>query len=263
MIYLPAEIVQHLSDLGLKKYKTPLSKLILLGILAGIYISMAGLLSTMAAAGLNGWSEDNPILPKLVSGITFPIGLMLVVLVGAELFTGNTLYLMPATLQGRIPRTYFVHNWFVVYIANFIGALLFGYFLVYQAGVMKSPFYTDYLTHLAEYKVSLSWWQVFLRGIGANWLVCLAVWLGFTSQSMTGRLIGMWWPIMTFVVLGFEHSVANMFYIPTAIMHGAEVGWSEMVLHNLIPSTLGNIIGGAVCVGMCYYYLYPSKASDI
>lgn len=252
----PYEVNEQLCQLGIKKWQTPIPKLILLGMLAGIYISMGGLLSTLVASGMGACSAGNPILPKLLAGLTFPLGLMLVVLVGGELFTGNTAYLMPATLSGDISRTYFLRNWAIVYVSNFVGALLFDYFIVYQTGVFSHADMLAYLHQLAEYKVSLPWWKVFYRGIGANWLVCLAVWMCFSSRGMAGRLLGLWWPVMAFVVMGFEHSIANMFYIPSAILYGAEVAWTDFLLRNLVPATLGNIVGGSLLVGCAYAYLY-------
>lgn len=258
----PYEVIDTVRQMGVKKYKTPLAKLVLLGLLAGIYIAMGGLLSTLAASGVGGWAAANPILPKLLAGATFPLGLMLVVLVGAELFTGNTAYLMPATLRGDIPPYYFLRNWAVVYVANFVGALFFDYFIAYQTNVFSLPEMQSYLTHLAEYKLSQPWWQVFWRGVGANWLVCLAVWLGFASRGVPGRMLGIWFPVMAFVTMGFEHSIANMYYIPTAMFYGADVSWTSFVVDNLIPSTLGNILGGAVFVGCVYTYLYGDKSKN-
>lgn len=252
----PYDVVQITCAMAQKKYHTPFLKLFVLGMLAGIYIAMGGLLSSMAAGGLAGVGAENPFLPKLVSGMTFPVGLLMVILVGAELFTGNTAYLMPATLKGSIPRTYFLRNWGIVYVANLVGALLFDYFLVYQTDVLHVEAYHHYITHVAEYKVSLPWYQVFLRGIGANWMVCLAVWLGFSSKSMLGQLVGIWWPVMAFVAIGFEHSIANMFYIPTGMLYGADVTTSQFLFDNLFPSTLGNIVGGGIFVGCLYGYFF-------
>ncbi|MCI6642829.1 MAG: formate/nitrite transporter family protein [Alloprevotella sp.] len=260
MINTPYDVVQKTCAMALKKYHTPTIKLFVLGMLAGVYIAMGALLSSMAAGGLAGIGETNPIVPKLVSGMTFPVGLLLVILVGAELFTGNTAYLMPATIKGTVPRTYFLKNWGIVYVANLAGALLFDYFLVYQADMLHHEAYHHYITHIAEYKTSLPWEQVFLRGIGANWMVCLAVWLGFSSKSMAGQVMGIWWPVMAFVAIGFEHSVANMFYIPTGMMYGANVSISDFICNNLIPSTLGNIVGGGLLVGCLYGYFYKNEA---
>lgn len=260
MIHSPTDVLELTRSLSVKKYQTPLGRLFVLGVLAGAYISIGGLLSTMAAAGLAEIGASNPIIPKLIAGMTFPVGLMLVVLVGAELFTGNTAYLIPATLRGDIPKTYFLRNWAIVYLANLVGALLFDYLLVYRAGILDSPIYASYIVQVAEAKVGLSYEQAFLRGIGANWLVCLAVWLGFSSRDMLGRLVGLWWPVMAFVTIGLEHSIANMFYLPTGMLYGANVSIGEAIWHNLLPSTLGNIVGGAGLVGGLYAWLYSREA---
>lgn len=259
MINTPQEVVELTRSMAIKKYKTPTLRLMLLGLLAGVYIAMGGLLSLMTSAGVAGLGEANPFLPKLLSGATFPVGLMLVMLVGAELFTGNTAYLMPATLRGDVPRYYWLKNWSIVFVSNFVGAFLFDYLLVYRTGVLAPEVYQHYLHHIAEYKVGQTMEQIFLKGIGANWMVCLAVWLGFSARDMLGRLVGIWWPVMAFVAIGFEHSVANMFYIPTAILYGAPVGWGDFLLRNLLPATLGNIVGGAVFVGMAYAYIMKGK----
>lgn len=258
----PYQVQDLLVAMGVKKYQTPLPKLVLLGLLAGIYIAMGGLLSTLAASGTAGLGAENPILPRLLAGATFPLGLMLVVLVGAELFTGNTAYLMPATLRGDIPRTYFLRNWLVVYLANFAGALLFDYFIVYQTGVLSPEAFQSYILKVATAKVSQPWWQVFWRGVGANWLVCLAVFLGLSGRSMAGRLMGIWWPVMAFVAMGFEHSIANMFYLPSAMLYGSEVSWTAFLIDNLVPATLGNIVGGALLVGCAYAYIYGAPKNQ-
>lgn len=250
------EVLELVRQMGIKKYHTPLPKLILLGLLAGVYVAMGGVTSTFAASGVDGWAASNPILPKLLAGATFPLGLLLVVLVGAELFTGNTAYLVPATMRGDIPRSYWIKNWLIVYLANFTGACLFSYFLVYQTQILNYPEKLHYLFHLVEHKLELSFAEAFWRGVGANWFVCLAVWLGLSSKTMSGRVMGLWFPVMAFVLLGFEHSIANMFYVPTAIFYGADIAWGDFLLNNLLPSTLGNIVGGALCVGTCYSYLY-------
>lgn len=259
MLNTPYDIIAHVRELGVKKYRTSIPKLIVLGILAGCYIGMGCLLASYSASGLGDLARMSPILPKLLAGATFPLGLMLVVLLGAELFTGNTAYLIPATIAGDIPRGYFLKNWFIIYLSNFLGALAFSYFLAYETHVLSSSEAINYLYHQAEVKLNLSFSEAFWRGVGANWLVCLAVWLGFSSRSMLGRLAGIWWPVMAFVTLGFEHSVANMFYIPTAIFYGYDTGLGDFILNNLLPSTVGNITGGALFVGVVYTLLFRSN----
>lgn len=262
MIHTPHEVIAATEQQALKKYQMPISRLVLLGVLAGAYIAVGGLLATMASAGTMGLGENNPFIPKLLGAMLFPLGLMLVVLVGAELFTGNTATLVPATLRGEIPRTYFIKNWVLVYASNLVGALLVSYLIAYRTGILEGEVYTAYLHRLAEAKVSLSWEQVFWRGVGANWLVCLAVWLGLSSRDMLGRLVGLWWPVMAFVAIGLEHSIANMHIIPTAIFYGADVSWASFVWDNLIPATLGNIVGGALLVGMAYTYASRGVSSS-
>lgn len=261
MIYTPQEVLTATEQQARKKYLTPTPRLVLLGVLAGAYIAVGGLLATMASAGMMGLGETNPFIPKLLGAMLFPLGLILVVLVGAELFTGNTATLIPATLRGEVPRSYFVKNWAIVYVSNLVGALLLSYLIAYRTGILQGEVYTSYLCRVAEAKVSLSWEQVFWRGVGANWLVCLAVWLGLSSRGMLGRLVGLWWPVMAFVAIGLEHSIANMHIIPTAIFYGADVSWVSFVWNNLIPATLGNIVGGALLVGAAYTYASRSASS--
>lgn len=255
MMNSPHDVLQLTLEMSRKKWKTPTNKLFVLAMMAGGYIALGGLFSVMVAANVGDWAISNPFLPKLLAGITFPVGLVLVSLVGAELFTGNTAYLMPATLRGEVPRYYFLRNWGIVYLGNLVGSLFVDLLLVYGAD-MLNPRQIEYLMHTAEYKTDLDWYVVFLRGIGANWMVCLAVWLGLASQTMLGRIVGIWIPITAFVVIGFEHSVANMFYIPTGMLYGADVSVWSMVWNNLIPSTLGNMVGGTLLVGALYSWLY-------
>lgn len=262
MLNTPEEVIGITRRLAIKKYKTPLRRFVLLGILAGAYIAMGGLLSTLCAAGLGGLGADNPMLPRLVAGMTFPVGLMLVVLVGGELFTSNAAYLLPAAIRGDIPRAYVGYSWAIIYLANLLGALLFDYLLVYLPGILEAEPYRSYIMHAAEHKVDLPWLTVLLRGVGANWMVCLAVWLALSARSMLGRLIGIWWPVMAFVAIGYEHSIANMYYIPTGYLYGGSLTLVDFLWGNLLPATLGNLIGGALFVGAAYAYLYSGRTAE-
>lgn len=244
---------------ALKKSKTPFSKLVVLSLLGGIYIALGGLLSLFVAYGSPELTAFAPSVTKLIAGALFPIGLMLIVLVGAELFTGNTMYLVVGARRGVISWRYLLYNWGIVYVGNMVGALLFSYFLVHLTGLVAEEPLRSVVQGIAYGKVSYGWMVVFLKGIGANWLVCLALMLGFSAKDMLGRLVGIWWPVMAFVTLGFEHSVANMFYFPIAMMSGAEVGVWEAIWNNLIPATLGNIVGGGLFVGALYSWMYGEK----
>lgn len=253
-------MIAQVVRIGVAKHRVSTFKYILLGLLAGAYIAFGGLLSTMATAGIGGIGLDNPFVPRLLGAMLFPIGLIFVILVGAELFTGNTAMLIPAAVQRQIPRLFVLKHWLIVFLANCLGAVLFDYFIVYCSDILRAPHLHAFIVKAAENKVSMPWGVVFVRGIGANWLVCLAVWLAHSSRSMLGKMAGAWWPIMAFVAIGFEHSIANMYFMPSGIFYGAEVTWSQVIFNNLIPSALGNAVGGALFVGGLYQYIYGVRA---
>lgn len=261
-LFAPAEVILQTEGMALKKYKTPFLKLSLLAVLGGIYIAMGGFLSVVMGYGIPGISEASPAIGKFLSGAFFPLGLILIILVGGELFTGNTSYLIPAARRGIIPWRYVPYNWVVVYFGNLVGALLFSFFFIHLTGMLSSEPWLGAIQRIGVGKVSQPWGVIFLKGIVANWLVCLAVWLGLSSKNMLGRLVGIWLPVMAFVTLGYEHSIANMFYLPMAMMSGADITVGAAVWNNLIPATLGNIVGGALFVGLVYSWLYSQKRGE-
>lgn len=254
----PSRVIEIAMSAAEAKLRLPLGQLVVSGILAGAYIAIGGTLSLVVGYGFPELTAGNPALQRLLSGAMFPLGLILVVLAGAELFTGNNAVLMPGLLGRRYGVGGVVRNWTIVYLSNFIGALFFGYVMVYLSGILPE-LWQRAVVGIAETKTSLPWGQVFLRGIGANWLVCLAVWLGLASQSVAGKFIGLWFPVMCFVALGYEHSIANMFFIPLGMMYGADVSVGSFVVDNLIPATLGNIVGGALFVGCAYWFVAGNK----
>ena len=258
-----AETLAAAEQAALTKTKLGTRKTLVLAALAGAYIAMGGTLSLLVGYGFAQAAAGNPGLQKLLSGAMFPLGLILVVLAGAELFTGNNAVLIPGALGRRYPWKAVARNWALVYLGNFAGALLFAYFFVYLTGVAASEPWNEAIRNIALAKVSMPCHVVLLKGIGANWLVCLAVWLGMCSRGAAGKILGLWFPVMCFVAIGYEHSIANMFFIPLGMMQGAEVGWGEFIGRNLIPATLGNIAGGAVFVGGLYWYVYGTgKAKE-
>ena len=250
----PAEIVDAAEKSGIQKANRNTRGTLVLGFLAGVYISMGGLLSVIVGYGFPEIASANPGIQRLLSGSMFPVGLILVIFAGAELFTGNNATLMPGVLDRKFGWGRLLRNWSLVWISNFAGALFFSYFLVYLTGVMNADPWHSAIIGVAEAKAGLPWHVVFLKGIGANWLVCLAVWLGLSCRSAAGKMIGIWFPVMCFVAIGFEHSIANMFFIPSGIFQGANVGWGAMLWDNLIPATLGHIVGGAFFAGTAYWY---------
>ena len=255
----PAEIVAQAERAALNKISLSFPRTLVAAMLAGIYIAMGGLLSLLIGYGFPEWTAGNPGLQKLLSGCMFPLGLILVVLAGAELFTGNNAVLIPGFMKKKYGIMPILKNWTIVYIGNFIGAIFFVYIMVWCTGIVDADPWKSAIVQIAQAKVNMSGWVVFLKGIGANWLVCLAVWLGFSAHSTAGKMMGLWFPVMCFVAIGYEHSIANMFFIPLGMLQGAAISWSDFILANLIPATFGNIVGGALFVGCIYSYLYTKR----
>jgi len=256
---LPKDIVQAVNTAGMVKARMGIEKTLVMGFLAGAFIAFGGFLAIMVGGGTPGIKSINPGLQKFLFGGTFPVGLMLVVIAGSELFTGNTAISVPGVLSGRISWLAWLRNMFLSYTGNLIGSLFIAFFLAYLTGLLASEPWLSFTMAVAEGKVNQGFWRLFLKGIGCNWLVCLSIWLALASEEAAGKILGIWFPIMAFVTLGFEHSVANMFFIPLGIYYGADVTWTQFFIINLIPVTLGNIVGGSFFVGAVYWYVYEFK----
>lgn len=264
----PAEISESLVSLGIKKTKHPIGKLILLGVLAGAYIGFAGHLATSISTGWHIGGEDVFLgIKKFMSGSVFAIGLMLVLIVGAELFTGNCL--MPVALyEKKITLKDMLKNWGIVWISNFAGALILAGMIAGLSGLLDGEL-GETAVKIAAAKSGLTAVQMFVRGILANWIVCIAVLMCIAAKDITGKILGIFFPIMGFVMAGFEHSIANMYLIPVGlIVKSAHLGADAYPALNLINCfksimivTAGNIVGGAVFVATAYHYLYVKKGS--
>lgn len=272
---MPAEITDCTIQAAESKAAGSIGKLMVLGILAGAFIAFAAEGSNMAAFNLLSRPETYG-LGKALAGAIFGTGLMLVVLAGGELFTGNTL-MLAAVLDRKITVGKMLRNWGIVYLGNFIGSILIAYMMA-NSGLFACG--ADGLgavtLKIAVYKVGLSFTEGFFLGIMCNWLVCLAVWIAAGAETMAGKILAIFFPIWLFITSGFEHSVANMYYIPAGILAKANpvfgeilgisqevlhsLNWGSFLVNNLIPVTLGNIVGGGVFVGMAYWYAYK-KAS--
>lgn len=255
----PKEVADAALNIGVAKVKVSnnqVARLSALAMLAGVYIALGGVLSLIVGFGFPGVTSENPALQKLLSGCVFPLGLILVVVLGAELFTGNNALLIPAFMQRKCSAMEVARNWTLVYLGNFVGALIFTYFMVYCCGLTAVEPYHSAIVNIASAKVSMPWLTVFLKGIGDNWCVCLAVWLALSGRTLIEKMAGCWFPVMAFVALGYEHSIANMFFIPLGMMEGADVGVWESVWRSFIPATLGNIVGGALLVGAVHARLH-------
>ncbi len=258
----PAETLAASIDVACKKidntHRHPW-RLFLAAVAAGAFIAIGGILSLIVGFGFPGLTAANPSVCKLLAGMMFPIGLILVVVLGAELFTGNNAMLIPAYMQRQYSLAAVINNWTIVYIGNFVGAVGFTYLLVYLAGLTSSDPWHSSIIGIGMAKTSMQWGVVLVKGIGANWFVCLGVWLALSGHSLLEKAFGCWLPVMAFVVLGYEHCIANMFYLPLAMMEGAPISVWECVWSNLIPATLGNIIGGAIFVGCLHWYLHRPR----
>lgn len=252
----PAEIAAFAVDSGVTKAKLPLAKMLILGFLAGAFIALGFLLDIRVSAQIpTPWAGFATFLGAAV----FPVGLVLVVLAGAELVTGNMMSVAMAAFARRISVARLVYNWVVITIANFIGALFVAYLFGHVVGLTASGAFLEKTLAIAQSKLSAPFWPAFFSAIGCNWLVCLAVWLAYGAQDFAGKILGIWFPIMAFVAIGFQHVVANMFVIPAAIFEGGAT-WGAY-LGNFVPVWLGNAVGGAVFVGAAYWFAYLKEAS--
>lgn len=261
-------------SVGVAKATSPWITVLILGILAGAYIGFGGLLSTTVTFDMaSKWGIG---FTKILGGASFSVGLMLVVIAGAELFTGNNL-MVSSVLSREISFHTMLKRWGVVFFANFIGSILVA-LLFYFSGLWKTAdgALGVAAVKVAYMKVTLSFSEALWRGIGCNWLVCLAVWMALASRQTIGKIFAIFFPITAFVAIGFEHSVANMYFIPAGILlrYGAsltglegmdlsQLNFINFLWKNLLPVTIGNIIGGAVFVGMSYWgaYLKPAAKS--
>eukprot|EP00879_Flechtneria_rotunda_P001112 GHRR01001254.1.p1 GENE.GHRR01001254.1~~GHRR01001254.1.p1 ORF type:complete len:333 (+),score=143.33 GHRR01001254.1:110-1108(+) len=239
----PAEAYQYVAKDGAKKAAMSPFKTFVMALYAGAYIAFGGFLGLAVVNGCPALVQSNPGLAKLLFALVFPVGLTLNTLHGTELFTGNTMKLPAAIYEGKTNLNGLIKNWFWSYSGNFVGSLLFVAAVV-ASGVLTAG--ASYPIKTAVAKASLPWAQAFIRAVMANWLVCMAVWSSGAASSLPGKVMGIWPPIAAFVAIGLEHSVANMFLIPLGIALGADITFSHFLTNNLVPVTLGNIVGGLV-----------------
>ncbi len=248
----PVEIANTIVSINEKRGDLKTKHCFLLGIMAGIFIGLGGLGNIIATQTLDNIDLG---LAKLLGATVFPVGLMFVVIAGGELFTGNNLMTL-AVAKSKTTKLKLLRNWLLVYIANFIGALLLA-ILLYYSGILEGNSAIKAIS-IAESKVNIVFYQAFIRGRLCNIIVTLAVWMATGAQDIISKIFACWFPIMLFVLCGFEHSVANMFFIPMGMMLGANISILELIL-NLTFVTLGNLLGGAVFVPLMYYNAYLKK----
>lgn len=248
--YTPKEIAEQAINAGDKKSRLPLSSMLILGFMAGAFVALGFLLDIHVIASL---PKDWGSLSTFLGAAVFPLGLILTLLAGGELLTGNMMTLPMAWFAKRISIQSVLHNWLVITLANFLGAVAVAYCFGHVVGLTEGKFLAKTVA-VAEAKVSQPFLPAFISAIGCNWLVCLAVWLNFASRDTIGKILGIWFPVMAFVAIGFQHVVANMFVVPAAIFAGA-LSWAEY-LPNFVAVFLGNAVGGALFVGLGYFLAY-------
>jgi formate/nitrite transporter len=263
------------STIGVGKATSPWLTVFVLGILAGSYIGFGGLLSTAVTFDLA--AKMGIGFTKIMAGSAFSLGLILVVIAGAELFTGNNL-MVSSVMSREITLNSMSKRWSAVYVANFIGSIVLA-LIFHLSGLWKTGngALGASAVSIAFAKVNLGFIEALMRGIGCNWLVCLAVWMALAARQTIGKIFAIFFPIMGFVAIGFEHCIANMYFIPAGIFlnHWAGIpapalydpsslGWISFLWKNLLPVTIGNIIGGGLFVGMSYWgaYLRSSQSTQ-
>ncbi len=261
-------------EMGVAKTEMEASRLFVLAILAGAFISLGALFSTVVTAG----AGSSPGVSRLVGGVVFSLGLVLVVVGGAELFTGNTLVIM-AFASRRVRLVRLLRNWGIVYVGNAVGAVATAMLVVLSRRLEAGDGSIGLRAlDIATVKADLAIPDAFFSGILANSLVCLAVWLSMSARSVTDKVIAVVPPVAAFVAAGFEHSIANMYFVPVALFHRLlakaafwettaasadsyrSITWPRFVTRNLLPVTLGNIVGGALLVGLTYWFVYLRPA---
>lgn len=262
MAILPhPQLIAKVIGIGCDKTSVPFIRLAVLSVMAGAFVALGGILSVAIGFGIPEIASANPGLQKLLSALTFPVGLFLIVLFGGELFTGNNAVLIPGCANRHFGILSVIKNWLVVWGFNFVGALAFTYFFVYVSGLTANEPYHTAIISIAQSKAALPVTTAFVKGIAANWCVCLAVWLCLMVESLPAKFLACWIPVGAFVALGYEHSIANMFFIPAGMLEGADIDMAAL-FHNLIPVTIGNIAGGALLVGILFSRLHSAKGKQ-
>ena len=242
------QTVHEMSIAGDTKSKIGLGQILVLGFLASIYLTFATTLAVVCATTIATVS-----VKKLVMGVVFPVGLIAIIIGGAELYTGNAMVPPVAAMSGRTGWGGVAYNWVGSYVGNFIGGLFGACLIIHLTHILGDPFLVT-VKKIAYGKVSHPWWENFWRGLACVWLVDLAVYLAGRVKEAPAKFFLIWFPTMTFFAIGFEHSIVNMFIIPAGIMAGAPITWGQFLWNNLVPVTLGNTVAGLFMVGMIYWY---------
>lgn len=254
----PAEIVDYAEESSLASVRMDRPRMLTRAVLGGAFLGLGGLLATVVAGGALELGEANPGLQKLLFGAVFPLGFIAVVLTGADLFTSDCATFTVSLYRRSMSAMAATRTLLLSYTGNFAGAVAAALVLGIATGIYApGADATVYLHELSAAKLDHDLLETFTRGIGANFLVCIAAWQAYSAKDTIGKMAGIWFPVMGFVALGMEHSIANMFFIPAALFSGLDATWGEFLVGNLVPATLGNIVGGALFIGLAYAWIYP------
>jgi formate transporter len=260
----PPEVAEAAASTGAQKTRSTWDKLLVSSFLAGAYIAFGGLVAISVSSGMD--PETWGTLPTLFTGAAFSLGLVLVLVAGSDLLTGNMALVPMSAMRGKIGFQDVGVNLGLVLLGNVLGSLFVAFFLAVQTGVIgteggeagtSAALTYDRLASIAQTKtVDATAWETFLRAVGCNWLVCLAVWMSLAATSVSGKILAIFFPIMAFVAMGFDHVVANMFFLPAAIFAGVpDVTWGATLL-NWVLAGAGNLVGAVIFVSTAYWYLF-------
>lgn len=266
-MHSPLEIAKNYVEIGIHKVRMSAWKMLVLGIFAGMFIGFAGIASTTAQATI-----ENPAIARLIGACVFPAGMAMVLIAGSELFTGNNLIIL-ACLEKKVTSGQMLKNWVTVFTGNFLGAAFVALMVVYgHIPDLYNGLLAQKMVAAAVIRVNETFAEALIRGILCNILVCIAVWASFAAKKVSGKLMMSFWPVMIFVLCGFEHSIADMYFGMAGLLCAGEYSiaapeltFASFILKNIIPVTLGNIIGGAGIVGAGYWamYLKHTPGTDI
>ncbi|KAK2040983.1 hypothetical protein LZ31DRAFT_603146 [Colletotrichum somersetense] len=252
----PPETCHLIAQSGVAKARLPWADLVVKSLFGGVFISLGSLFDLVIAGGAPGLRASDPGVATMLAAFAFPVGFVLVVLTNVELVTSNMAVMTYSTLQRKTTWYDLARNWITSYVFNLAGCLLFAGFLAWWTDTLDSDAQRAYAVAQAEGRVNVNWAYNFLRGIGCDWLVGLAVYLATSGKDNFSKIVGIWIPVWTFVNLGYQHSVANFFLVPIGMFYGTNFGVGKFIYQSAIPVTLGNIVGGAGMAGSVLWFLY-------
>ncbi|KAL1970150.1 hypothetical protein VTN77DRAFT_6555 [Rasamsonia byssochlamydoides] len=254
--YTAEETAILVSRAGVQREALPFSTLVLKSFLGGTFISLGAHCDLLVAAGCPGIRESNPSLATMIAGFTFPLGFVLIILCNAELFTSSLFLMTFTTLQRKTTILGMIRVLVTGYVFNFAGCLFIAGFFCWWADTLSTDPMKSYAALQAEERVNVQWSVNFLRGIGCNWFVGLAAFLAMSSNDHISKIYSIWIPVWSFVILGYQHCIANYYLIPIGMFYGTNFGVGKFIYQSIIPVTLGNIIGGVMLSGCVFWFLY-------